>query len=770
MPAAQRDRSSGDTGKGAAAGLSGVAAAARRLGPRLRRGLLGRVPLLVLFAGIGLHLAMPDLLDRVTLMCFDLYQRAQPRPPSNAPIRIVDIDNKSIREIGQWPWPRSVIAELVDRLREAGAAAVVFDIFFSEPDRTAPQMLTVSLQHDKLDPDTMREVTRLLSELPDPDSKLAEAMRKVPSVTAFVLADGEATEAPATKAGFGFVSGGDDNPLRHVPDFKHAISTLPQLTAAALGNGFVNPSIDRDGIAREVPFVLRYDGKPFASLAAEALRVAQGAHAYIVRRSPNGELQIRVGDLTVPTDSAGRVWLHFARPNPDIYDSCAKILSDGFDPKSPAVRQRFEGHIVLIGTSAKGIVADSVPTPIDRHMLGMELQAQTMEQAIEGGFLTRPLWGDGAGTLYALVQGVLLTLLLPRFGALLGAGLAVVGVGAALAASWLAFSHSDLLIDPVYPVVMLVLVYVVATLLGYLRTEARHREIRSTFSRYMSPRYVEELVRHPERLGDLGGELRMMTIMFCDIRGYTSLSEGIDAHALTQLTNSFLSPMTDIITEHKGTIDKYIGDCIMSFWNAPLDDPEHAQNAVRAAQAMRRKLVELNRGWKVEAEAAGRPYRPINIGIGVNSGECVVGNFGSTQRMEYSLRGDPVNLASRLEGLGKLYGVDLVIGEATADLCTEAALVELDLVAVKGRSQAVHVYTLEPEPSEQAAFVDSHTALLTAYRHRDWAAALDLLDSGVLAAARHLAPVYDLYRRRIADFQVRTPPPDWNGVFAAEEK
>jgi adenylate cyclase len=285
----------------------------------------------------------------------------------------------------------------------------------------------------------------------------------------------------------------------------------------------------------------------------------------------------------------------------------------------------------------------------------------------------------------------------------------------------------------------------------------------------MSPHYVEELAAHPEKL-QLGGEMRVMTIMFCDIRGFTSLAEGMDAQTLTHFMNTFLSPMTEIITDEKGTIDKYIGDCIMAFWNAPLDDPHHAKNAVRAAQLMRRELVELNHMWAQEAAAAGKPFRPVQIGIGLNTGECCVGNFGSQQHFDYSLLGDPVNLASRLEGLGKVYGIDLVIGEETAARLDEAALVEVDLVAVKGKSQAGRVYTLPPEHIAEDEFADRHSALLRAYRRQDWAAALRLLDDRLLAAARHLRPVYDLYRRRIAHFQTEAPPSDWDGVFTAEEK
>ena len=472
---------------------------------------------------------------------------------------------------------------------------------------------------------------------------------------------------------------------------------------------------------------------------------------------------IRIGQLTIPTDAAGRVWLHYTAPVPrrDRFVSADHVLAGKFDPAL------FAGHIVLVGTSAAGVVNDLQATPIARGVPGVAIHAQLLEQMLQGAFLVRPDWAVGAEILFTLLVGIGLTLALPRIGALPSALLGGTSMAIAFGTSWLLFEHAQLLIDPVYPWAVITLVYLVASLLGYLRTEARQRQIRGAFSQYMSPHYVAELAAHPERL-KLGGQARTMTILFCDIRGFTSLSEKLDAESLTQFMNSFLSPMTQIITERKGTIDKYIGDCIMAFWNAPLDDPDHVANAVQAAQAMRSKLGELNRLW--QAEAAYRVFLPVRIGIGINTGECVVGNFGSLQHFDYSLLGDPVNLASRLEGLGKVYGVDLMIGEETAARLDDPELIELDLVAVKGKSEAGRIYTLPPAQAIEEQFITQHAALLGAYRRQDWASALRLLDDGRLAAARFLAPVYDLYRRRFAQFQIEAPPANWYGVFTAEEK
>src|SRR5439155_15651263 len=327
---------------------------------------------------------------------------------------------------------------------------------------------------------------------------------------------------------------------------------------------------DWDHVVRRVPLVLRLGDKPHPSLAAEALRLALDARGYLGRAAgantensfgeKTGLTAIRIGPQTVPTDAAGRVWLHYSVPRRDRFVSAADVLVGSFDPAL------FAGHIVLIGTSAGGVVNDLQATPIAPGVPGVEIHAQLLEEILQGAFSVRPDWAVGAELLFALLVGAGLIVGLPRIGALPSAVLGGASVAAAFGASWLAFRHAQLLIDPVYPWAVISLVYLVGSLLGYLRTEAQQREIRGAFSHYMSPHFVAELAAHPEKL-KLGGEARIMTIMFCDIRGFTSLSETLDAVRLTQFMNSFLTPMTEIITERKGTIDKYIGDCIMAFWN-----------------------------------------------------------------------------------------------------------------------------------------------------------------------------------------------------------
>jgi len=735
----------------------------------IRRSIAYWLPLTVLLATALAHLVLPEEFDQLSsLVAFDVHQRIAPRePPKDTPVVIVDIDEASLKQIGQWPWPRTILAQLVDKLNQAGAAAIAFDILFSEPDRTSPQMLKRLLTDRGASPE---EATRLLGSMQDPDAEFAKAIAKAPVVVGFDLTGTTGKGNPVIKAGFSWVGAAGANPLRFVQSFPEAVCALPQFQKTARGDGFVNQISDWDNVVRRVPLLLRYGDKAVPSLAAEALRVGLGASGFIGRYSGaqaaksfgenTGLNALKIGPLVVPTDAKGEVAVHYTRPRPRASDpryiSAAKIVAGDFDPA------RIADRIVLVGSSAAGL-NDLKATPITPDMPGVEIHAQLIEQILSQDFLFRPDWGPGAEILFAVFFGIIVIVAIPLVGALPSAAVAGVAMSVAVAVSWFAFRHGQVLIDPLYPVAVLATVYLCGTLINYRLTETRQREVREAFSRYMSPHYVAELARHPEKL-KLGGEVKLITIMFCDIRGFTTMSEGMTSEQLGLLINEFLTPMTDIIMAHKGTIDKYIGDCIMAFWNAPLDDPDHAKNAVAAAQDMRRRLVELNEAWVGE----GRPE--LHIGIGVNTGECSVGNFGSHQRFNYSLLGDPVNLSSRLEGLTKQYGVDLIIGEETASRLDDPGLIELDLVAVKGKKNAVRIYTLPPHPVESQQYLVRHAALLAAYRQRDWDAALGLLEDPVLAAEREMAPLYGLFRERIEQLREEALPHDWDGVFVAHEK
>jgi adenylate cyclase len=732
------------------------------------------IPFALLLAALALRAEEGPGVLRLRNFVFDNYQRLEPRPYVDAPVTIVDIDEDSLARLGQWPWPRSRLAELVDRLKGQGAAAIALDILLSEPDRTAPENL-VALWPDAPGLDGVK---RAILQLPDPDVMLAQSLANAPAVVGFELT-GRGHGAPPLKAGF--AQAGDD-PKRFLPRYAGVVRARPEFEAAATGYGSVNVVPDSDGTARRLPLLLAVGDGLVPSFAAEALRVAQGARSYVVKASgasgeasfgaATGIVAIRIGAAVVPTDANGRLVLYDSGHRPERFVPAWQAIAGENDPS------RIAGRIVLIGSTAEGL-KDLKPTPLAPTMAGVEVTAQALEQMTTGVYLGRPDWADGAEILFLLVFGSALILAARRFsavgGALLGLGAATIAIGG----SWLAFAQDGWLVDPLFPTAMALLLYLATSFLGYLRTESEKRHVRAVFSQYLSPVLVEKLASRPEP-PSLGGEMRELTLMFSDLQGFTSIAEGLDPEELTRLMNRFLTPMTRVIQNRLGTIDKYMGDCIMAFWNAPLDDPDHAAHALEAALAMRAELARLNAELAKEAAARGSGPMGLAFGIGINTGRCSVGNMGSEQRIGYTAIGDAVNLASRLEGLARLYGIDCVVGEATAKAAGGHgfALLEIDRVRVKGKRipEAVHALLGDRAMAEGEAFRAlgaAHRAVIEAYRACDWegaTAALQQARDRLGTDFVSLIPLYALYEQRIAEFRAHPPPADWDGVHAAVGK
>jgi adenylate cyclase len=687
------------------------AAARRRAARLLWANLIYIAPGVMLLLAFLLRIEDPQFIEVLRLKVFDLYQYAQPREWREAAqpelgikgVRIIDVDDASLAEVGQWPWPRNRLAEMLVKAFESGAAVVAFDSVFAEPDRTSPKVVLPvwlgqsSLKLDELPPEWRQFSEGIMKSVPDNDAMFADVIGQTNVVAGFALTPEGGGRKPAVKAGF---SHAGDDPLPFVLNFRGAVPNLPEIEKAAAGVGSFNMAPEADNIVRRIPLLMRLDKQLYPSLALEALRLAQGAKGYIIKSSGanmeesygerTGLNHIKVGHLVLPVDANGRFWVHFARarcPEAGTNRSgwCAPaqrmisartLFSPDFDPKT------VEGMILFLGTSAAGL-KDLRATPLDPAAAGVTLHAEIVEQALLGDFLSRPDGANGAEVLFMLLLGGLLIYLTPRFGALAGAATASGAVAAAGGLSWLLYREQNLLMDPVYPSLAIVFVYLAGSLLSFLRTEAEKRFVRGAMSQYLSPALVEQVAREPDRL-KLGGEMRNMTFLFSDVRGFTSISERFKTNpqGLTRLINRFLTPMTDTIMSRQGTIDKYMGDCIMAFWNAPVDVPNHAELAIRSALAMQVELTKLNAELAAEAEAAGESPMKLAIGVGVNTGDCVVGNTGSQQRFDYSVLGDAVNLASRLEGQSKNYGVIIVIGETTQAAAPIFATLELDLIAV----------------------------------------------------------------------------------------
>ena len=755
---------------------------------RLSRSFLQRinlaVPGLVALLIISLlQFSDAKVLDRFSNMLFDEFQRTAPRPyDPDGPTRIVDIDDETITKLGQWPWPRSDVADLTKRLTDAGALAVAYDIIFSEPDRTSPSKIAERAQREGVNQQTLAT----LKALPDPDQVFARAMQDSPVVLGYFLTKDGKGKPIEPKAGF--LSTGTP-PIAAVENYSNAIEPLPGLRSEAKGLGFMSLPTDDDGIIRKAPLLSAEGDQLLPSLALDALRVGVGAGGIKVKSSDAsrelGQLEdatkvdntenvfvksLEVAEFEVPTTSRGELWMYYTAPTLDRITPAWKILTGGLSAEE--MQKRFANKIVFVGASAQGLY-DLKTTPMINREMGVAIHAQAVEQMVAKQFLTKPYWAPVLEKSLVLIAGILMALLLPWMGAARGALLGVLMIGGMLAGSYLAFQQQHYLIDPTFPVLALAVIWIIGTVYTYYREERQRAYIHQAFDRYLSPEMVRRIVDDPGRL-ELGGEEREMTVLFCDIRQFSRISEKFDPQQIIKFLIGFLTPMCDILLARKATIDKFIGDAILAFWNAPLDDPDQYGNAARGALDMMARLKQLNQ------EMANQTVTPwpgdVQIGIGLNSGACCVGNMGSAQRLSYSLIGDTVNVASRLEGLTKYYGIGIAVGDSLYAHLREFACIEVDHVRVVGRDEVEVIYTLLgdevlAESRAFQAFATGHEEMGRAYRAQAWDEAEALLDKWQSAAVDlGLAKLYALKRERIAQYRANPPGADWEGVFGATEK
>ncbi len=727
---------------------------------------LGRFIALLLLADlVFIRLVDPLPIEALRLRTFDLYQSLKPRVVTARPVVIVDIDEESLAAYGQWPWPRTIIADLVAELTQRGTAAIAFDVIFAEADRLSPDRVAETLRD--LDPETREK----LRNLPSNDQLLADTMRRARVVVGQSGFRGLVTDlgkdaGPQTALA---TLGGDPTP--YIVTFPGLLRNLPVLEAAASGRGLLTIRPERDGIVRRLPMVMLAQGLIVPSLTLELLRVATGSDAILVKTDAAGIRSVGTARFELPTDGNGQLWIHFSPRDATRYVSAKDVL------RGEVPDQRLAGKLVLIGTSAVGLL-DLKATPVDPAMPGVEVHAQVLETALTQSVLGAPTSALVVELALAIIVSLAVIAFAPRLGAaaLFFSGGTVALLLAGL--SWYYYDVHRLLLDATFPWLSSFLVYATVVLTNYMRSQTDRRRIRSAFKQYLSPSLVQELERSPEKLV-LGGEERMMTVMFSDIRGFTTISEQYksDPKGLTALMNRFLTPLTNAILHRSGTIDKYMGDAIMAFWNAPLDDPQQEINACLAALDMLKCLAALNAEREAEARAASLPFLPLQAGIGINTGHCVVGNMGSDLRFDYSVLGDSVNLASRLEGQTKVYRVPVIVGSHTAQAArARFALLELDLIAVKGKTEPDVIYSLlgDEEVLRSREFrnlSDINQLMMTAYRAGDWDGALDAIDACRVAAVPFgMTATYDMFHARILGFIERPPGGAWNGIYMADQK
>ncbi len=705
-------------------------------------------------------------MQRAEAWLYDAWlKRTAPVGPDDR-IAILDIDEASLKSVGRWPWSRDIMTALVDQLFDHYyVGAVGFDVVFAEPDRSSGLDSLKRLAQDELA--GSRDFQTALKELApqlDYDARFAHALADRPVSLGYYL----------LPAGYGDAKSGmlpppslpltAFAPLRPgMPPATGYGANLAVFQQVTQGAGFFNMRADADGTARRMSLIAAFGDGYYQALSASTLRVAFGAEpllAGVADSSLPGRKYtapwIEVGGIRVPLSADGSVHVPYRAGSPFPYISAAQVLAG----KVPLAQ--LENRIVLVGSTAPGL-ADLRVTPFSNTFPGVEIHAHLIAGMLDGTIRSTPPWADAARVVAVLLLGALLTGVLLRFGPVIGLVTSIVLLAALLAAYAAAWAQFRV-VPMAAPMITVLGLYALNTAYGFFAATRSKRQITRLFGQYVPPELADEMSQDPGHY-TMEGQSRDMTVLFSDIRGFTNFSENLSPAELAEVLNAYLSTMTRIVQTQRGTIDKYIGDAIMAFWNAPVDLADHATRAVQTALEMQAALPQLNR------EFAARNWPEVKVGVGVNSGRMSVGNMGSEFRMAYTVMGDAVNLGSRLEGITKQYGVGILATQATVDADPLHAFMKIDDVRVKGKETPVAIY----EPLGGKADLDEATqqnaadfeAAFASYQKQDWdvaEAALRVLNQ---RATRRL---YEIYLERIAHFRATPPPADWDGVFVYTTK
>lgn len=716
---------------------------------------------------LGLALALLRFSGCRYLQLFDLraidYRLLQRGPQAASPdIVIVAVDDASVEQLGRWPWSRAVVAQLIDRLVAADAAVIGFDIVQSEATITEG-LEGLRERVEGVDEHTWATIRRALDRGAAEDAQLAEAVRRSNRTVLGYFYDFNRQSgggADVRLSTYNIVQqGSSGRGETRVPQAPMVVPNLPELTTAARELGYFNFIPDADGYYRRVPLAIRYRGQIAVPLSLAMLRIYRSGDPLLIRFADYGVDSVRLGSVTVPVAEDGQMLVNYRGPGKTFtHVPAADLLAGHVAPET------FRGKLVLVGVTAAAL-ADVRATAFDGVLPGVEIHATAMDNILRHDFIFDPKWVVLAEIGVILLLVLLLGLGLHFAHGVYGAAFAAALLGLYLVWSQWLFRRFGLPLSLAYPLLAIGLTYVAISVQHYVVEEGEKRKIRNAFGLYLPPALATLVSEHPDML-KLGGEKRELTVMFSDIRGFTTLSEGLEPEALVELLNEFLGAMTDVIFACEGTLDKYIGDAIMAVWGAPIPQDDHAARACQAALGMVARLHELAVQW------AQRGLPPLNIGIGLNTGPMVVGNMGSARRLSYTVIGDNVNLGSRLEGLNKMYGSGIIASESTFRVAADVIVArELDLVRVKGKKLPVRIFEILAPATERerwAPLLERFNAGLAAYRARQWDEAMAAF-SGVLAERADDGPSL-LYMERCRDMLQTPPAPDWDGVTVMEVK
>ncbi|MBL7003261.1 MAG: adenylate/guanylate cyclase domain-containing protein [Gammaproteobacteria bacterium] len=688
-------------------------------------------------------------------------------------IVIVDIDEDSLATVGRWPWSRNHLATIIDNLfDEYKVKSLGFDIVFAEKDNSSGLHKFEELAANQLKNNSGYK--KVLNDIRDDlqyDSIFANSLKnKNITMGYYFKTQFENDENDSSGAIPPSLAKLDKDITERLPVNKATGygGNLEELqTAAKTGGYFDNPYVSNDGVFRRVPLIQFYNQELFPSLALSLANISLGNPQVTLSVETDGKKSgsdyyalesIDMGEYKIPVDINGAIYVPYrGKAHSFPYVSAADVLNKKADPEV------LKDAIVLFGTSAPGLL-DLRSTPVQNVYPGVEVHANIVSGILDQNINHKPAWTLGYEFLLLIFIGGIMALILPILSPLFAAFFTFGILFSIVLGSFIAW-NSNLILPMASPLLLTSLVFILHMTYGFFIESRGKRQLAGIFGQYIPPELVDEMSESPAEFS-LEGESKEMTVLFSDVRGFTTLSEGLDPHELTQLMNALLTPMTRVIHNNRGTIDKYMGDCIMAFWGAPLDDPEHARNSLYAALDMMKELKIM------QAEFKERGWPPVNVGIGLNTGEMNVGNMGSEFRMAYTVLGDTVNLGSRLEGLTKAYGVDIIVGELTKKQIPEFIFRELDLVRVKGKNEPVAIF--EPIGHKNDISKDLHSELvrykqaLKAFRMQKWDNAE--VDFFSLNRAHPDHKLFQEYLNRIQKYRLNPPPDDWDGVFTHTSK
>jgi adenylate cyclase len=728
--------------------------------------------IVLVFVGNAARFYKLDFVDQLSAIVYDYRLRlTMPRTVDDR-IVILDIDEKSLKEEGRWPWSRDRLALLMDKLFDKyGVAIVGFDVVFAERDESSGIKVLQRLAQDQLRGDVQFKtaLTRLQPQL-EYDQLFADKIRNRNVVLGYYLTSQTGASISGALPKPVFPAGSFQGRQIAFTSWNGYGANLPELQQAAASAGHFNPLIDFDGEVRRVPMLVEYGGSYYESLSLAMVRTLLGQSqvqpGFAEGKTDNYAglewLELNAGgvNLKIPVDADVASFVPFRGKQGSFhYVSVADVLHDRVDIS------QLKDKIVLVGTTAPGLL-DMRATPVAEVYPGVEVHANMISGILDQNLKEKPAYMLGAEVLWLLLIGISLTFLLPQLSPakamLASAFMFALTQGISLAA----WHYGNVLMPVANSLLMIALLFALDMSYGYFVESRTKRQITGLFGKYVPGELVDEMIKHPEQVVSMEGESREMSILFSDVRGFTSISEGLDPKELSLLMNEFLTPLSRVVYKHQGKVDKYMGDCIMAFWGAPLPDAQHARNALLAGIEMQATLKALQPHLKA------RGWPEIRVGVGINSGRVSVGNMGSDVRVAYTVMGDEVNLASRLEGITKQYGVDIVVGEHTRNAVTDFVYRELDHVRVKGKDKPVAIY----EPIGPVGEVGSELLdeiklfheMRRLYRRQDWdQAELQLMNLQRMSPGTAL---YDIYAERVAYFRKNPPAADWDGVFVFQTK